>query len=252
MDAPILIAHRGYAKRFPENTLMSIEAALEAGAHHVEFDVQFTSDGVPVVLHDANLKRTTGTNKRIVKIESDKLNDIRVNEATTHPRKFANVGIPTLEAVVALFEKWPEARAFVEIKQEAIDTFGIEKIVKTLVKTCTPMIDRCTLIAYDALALRCGRAMGFNKIGWILKKYNDESMSTAARLNPDYLFYNYQKLPKKTTELWRGPWKWACYEIDQPKVALELAKLGVQYVETMAVAEMLKDPELRDRSSVVD
>ncbi len=252
MDAPIVIAHRGYAKRFPENTLIAIEAALEAGAHHVEFDIQFTGDGVPIVLHDANLKRTTGTNKRINKIESEQLSGIRVNEALSHPRKFADVGVPSLKSVVTLFEKWPQARAFVDIKQESIDAFGIEKIIKTLAKVCTPIIDRCILIAHDDLALRCGRAMGFEKIGWIFKKYNDESMSIAARLNPDYLFYNYQKLPKKTTELWRGPWKWAFYEVDQPKVAFELAKLGAQYVETMAVAEMLKNPELRDRSSVVD
>ncbi|MFC1749192.1 glycerophosphodiester phosphodiesterase family protein [Pseudomonadota bacterium] len=252
MDAPIVIAHRGYAKRFPENTLVSIEAALEAGAHHVEFDVQFTSDGVPVVLHDANLKRTTGTNKRIVRTEFSKLNDVLVNEAKLHPRKFANVGIPTLESVVALFKKWPNTRAFVEIKQESIDAFGIEKIIKTLVNTCAPIIKRCVLIAYDSLALRCGRAMGFDQIGWILKKYNDESLSTAARLNPDYLFCNYEKLPKKTSELWPGPWKWAFYEVTQPKIAFELAQLGAKYVETMAVAELLKDPDLRDRSSIVD
>ena len=184
--------------------------------------------------------------------ESVKLNDILVNEAKIHPKKFANVGIPTLESVVALFEKWPEARAFVEIKQESIDAFGIEKVIKTLVSTCASIIDRCILIAYDDLALRCGRAMGFNKIGWILKKYNDESMSTAAKLNPDYLFCNYEKLPKKTIGLWPGPWQWAFYEVTQPKVAFELAELGAKYVETMAVAEMLKNPELRDRSSIVD
>lgn len=252
MDAPIVIAHRGYAKRFPENTLVSIEAALEAGAHHVEFDVQFTLDGVPVVLHDANLKRTTGTNKRIVRTEFSKLDDVLVNEAKLHPRKFANVGIPTLESVVALFQKWPEARAFVEIKQESIDEFGIEKVIKTLVNTCAPIIKRCVLIAYDDLALRCGRAMGFDKIGWILKKYNEDHQSIAARLNPDYLFCNYEKLPKKTSELWPGPWQWAFYEVTQTKVAFELAQLGAKYVETMAVAELLKDPDLRDRSSIVD
>ncbi len=252
MDAPIVIAHRGYAKRFPENTLVSIEEALKAGARHVEFDVQLTSDGIPVVLHDANLKRTTGTNKRIMRMELTKLDGILVNEAKAHPKKFANVGIPTLEAVVKLFEQWPKARAFVEIKQESIDEFGIEKVIKTLLKTCAPILERSILIAYDDLALRCGRAMGFDKIGWILKKYNDEALSTAANLNPDYLFCNYEKLPKKTSELWPGPWQWVFYEVTQPKVAFELAELGAKYVETMAVAEMLKDPALRDRSSIVD
>ena len=252
MEPPILIAHRGYAKKFPENTLISILAALEAGAKCVEFDVQFTSDGIPVVLHDANLKRTTGTNKRIFKVELERLNDIVVNEAKLHPIKFANVGVPTLESVIQLLKLWPDCTPFIEIKQESIDTFGIEKVIKTLAECCTPIIDRCVLIGYDDLALRCSRAMGFKSIGWILKKYNDESRSKATYLAPDYLFYNHTKLPKKITSLWRGPWKWAFYEVTQTKVALELAELGANYIETMAIAEMLKSPKLKNRNCTVD
>ena len=243
MELPILIAHRGYAKRYPENTLVGIEAALKAGARCVEFDVQFTSDGVPVVLHDASLKRTTGVNKRIYKVESAQLDDIVVNEAIKHPIKFAGVGVPTLEAVIQLLEKWPKANAFIEIKQEAIDAFGIEKVIKTLANCCKPIINRCILIGYNDLALRCSRAMGFNQIGWVLKKYNDESKSIAAKLAPDFLFCNYTKLPKKTDSLWIGPWKWAFYEVDQPKIAYQLAELGASHIETMAVAEMLKKLE---------
>ena len=250
MEAPILIAHRGYAKRYPENTLIAIQAALEAGVSHVEFDVQITKDGVPVVLHDANLKRTTGTNKRIFTLNRDQLDGILVNEARLHPKKFANVGVPTLAEVVELFKLWPNAHAFVEIKQESLDTFGIEKVIKTLHHTCEPILNRCILIAYDPLSLRCGRAMGFKQIGWILTKYNDEALSTATGLAPDYLICNYTKIPKKATSLWPGPWKWAFYEVVQPKIAHELAALGAHYIETMAVAEMLKDKAILSRSKI--
>lgn len=252
MEAPILIAHRGYAKRYPENTLIAIRAALEAGVNHVEFDVQFTKDGVPVVLHDVSLKRTTGTNKRIFSLNYEQLDGILVNEAKIHPKKFAHVGVPSLAAVIELFRQWPRARALVEIKQESLDAFGIEKVMKTLLHTCTPILDRCILIAYDDLSLRCGRAMGFKKIGWILTKYNDEALSVATGLAPDYLICNYTKIPKGATALWRGPWKWAFYEVIQPKIAHELAALGAHYVETMAVAEMLKDKALLSRSQIVE
>lgn len=252
MEAPILIAHRGYAKRYPENTLIAIQAALEAGVNYIEFDVQFTKDGVPVLLHDANLKRTTGTNKRIFSLNHDQLDGILVNEAQLHPKKFANVGVPSLAAVIDLLRQWPKARALVEIKQETLDTFGIEKVIKTLHATCAPVIDRCILIAYDPLTLRCGRAMGFKKIGWILTKYNDEALSSATGLAPDYLICNYTKIPKGATALWPGPWKWAFYEVVQPKLAHELAALGAHFVETMAVTEMLKDKELLKRSQVVE
>ncbi len=252
MEAPILIAHRGYAKRYPENTLIAIQAALEAGVNYVEFDVQFTKDSVPVVLHDVSLKRTTGTNKRIFNLNHEQLDGILVNEAKIHPRKFARVGIPTLASVVELFSLWPNARALVEIKQETLDAFGIEKVMKILLQTCRPILDRCILIAYDELSLRCGRAMGFKKIGWILTKYNDESLSVATGLAPDYLICNHTKIPKLATSLWRGPWKCAFYEVVQPKVAHELAALGAHYVETMAVAEMLKDKALLSRCQTIE
>jgi len=223
---------------------------LQAGAKYIEFDVQFTKDAIPVVLHDANLKRTTGTNKRITSVEFAKVSELLVNEAKLHPKKFAHVGIPTLDSVVELFKQWPNSHAFVEIKQEAIDAFGIEKVIKTLAKICEPIIDRCTLIGYDNLALRCSRAMGFQSIGWILKKYNEESMIAATELAPDVLFCNHTKIPKNATSLWKGPWKWAFYEVTDARHAIELSDMGAAYVETMAIVEMMKSKRLQKHALV--
>lgn len=56
---PLVIAHRGYSSIAPENTLPSFERALAAGADMVELDYHHTRDGVPMVLHDYTLDRTT-------------------------------------------------------------------------------------------------------------------------------------------------------------------------------------------------
>ncbi len=56
---PEVIAHRGFSARAPENTLVSLEAALEAGAESVEFDLHTAACGTPVLFHDAMLGRTT-------------------------------------------------------------------------------------------------------------------------------------------------------------------------------------------------
>ncbi|MET0425163.1 MAG: glycerophosphodiester phosphodiesterase family protein [Actinoplanes sp.] len=53
------VAHRGYSAVAPENTLPAFAAAVLGGATHVEFDVRTTVDGVPVVIHDRTLERTT-------------------------------------------------------------------------------------------------------------------------------------------------------------------------------------------------
>jgi glycerophosphoryl diester phosphodiesterase len=56
---PQIVAHRGYRCCFPENTLEAIAGALALGAVAVELDVQFTQDGVPVLMHDFTVDRTT-------------------------------------------------------------------------------------------------------------------------------------------------------------------------------------------------
>jgi glycerophosphoryl diester phosphodiesterase len=58
-DVPAIVAHRGASSTHPENTLPAFRAAIELGAPFVEFDVRLSSDGVPVVIHDATLDRTT-------------------------------------------------------------------------------------------------------------------------------------------------------------------------------------------------
>jgi glycerophosphoryl diester phosphodiesterase len=58
-DLPIVVAHRGASVEQPENTLEAFEAAIDAGADAVEFDVRLTADGVAVVMHDPDVSRTT-------------------------------------------------------------------------------------------------------------------------------------------------------------------------------------------------
>ncbi|MGZ8899200.1 MAG: glycerophosphodiester phosphodiesterase [Limisphaerales bacterium] len=63
-DRPLVIAHRGYSMVAPENTLASFELALSAGADLVELDYYHSKDGIPVVIHDATLGRTTDASNR--------------------------------------------------------------------------------------------------------------------------------------------------------------------------------------------
>ncbi len=55
----VLTAHRGFSGKYPENTLPAFEAALDAGVEILEMDLHPTSDGVPVVIHDLTVDRTT-------------------------------------------------------------------------------------------------------------------------------------------------------------------------------------------------
>src|SRR5476651_1138413 len=62
-----VIAHRGDSRHAPENTMEAFALAVSAGADEIETDVRVTSDGVAVLCHDENLRRTTGADALVCK-----------------------------------------------------------------------------------------------------------------------------------------------------------------------------------------
>jgi glycerophosphoryl diester phosphodiesterase len=59
MHRPFLWAHRGASKNAPENTMAAFAAAVELGVDGLELDIHLSRDGIPVVIHDESLERTT-------------------------------------------------------------------------------------------------------------------------------------------------------------------------------------------------
>jgi glycerophosphoryl diester phosphodiesterase len=90
---PELIAHRGAAFDAPENSLQALELAIQQGADRLEFDVQLTRDGVPVLCHDSTTQRTTDQRLEIEFVTLAELQVARL--ANGEP-------IPTLEDVLRL------------------------------------------------------------------------------------------------------------------------------------------------------
>lgn len=73
-DDLIVVAHRGVVTDdIVENSIASLEATIARGYTHIEADLRCTKDGVPVVLHDENLKRTTGVDAKIGDLTLDEL-----------------------------------------------------------------------------------------------------------------------------------------------------------------------------------
>ena len=78
MSSPLIIGHRGASAVAPENTLAAFEAAIAAGADGIEFDVRFAGDGVPVVIHDETLWRTSRVRRRVAEMTSNELSKFDV------------------------------------------------------------------------------------------------------------------------------------------------------------------------------
>ncbi len=95
---PLLIAHRGACRRAPENTLAALDAAWRQGVRWVEVDVRLSTDGVPFLLHDATLERTTSGRGQAAAHAWDALRTLDAG-SWFHPR-FAGEPLPSLEATL--------------------------------------------------------------------------------------------------------------------------------------------------------
>ena len=73
------IAHRGANLLAPENTIEAFTAAVNLGFEYLETDVRASIDGVPFIMHDANLSRMTGENLDINSLTSDDIDSIKIN-----------------------------------------------------------------------------------------------------------------------------------------------------------------------------
>lgn len=89
-----LIAHRGFGKQFPENTMIAMKLATQLGATSLECDVQVSSDGIPIVIHDDTVDRTTNGSGKVV--EKTFL-ELRQLDAAKNFPYFSGEKIPSFE-----------------------------------------------------------------------------------------------------------------------------------------------------------
>lgn len=97
-----IIAHRGFSAIAPENTLAAFAAALEQGANSVEFDLQLSADGVPVVIHNPTLEKTTGTPGSVTDKTLKELKNL--DAGAWFAPKFAGEKIPTLSETLEILK----------------------------------------------------------------------------------------------------------------------------------------------------
>ncbi|MGE5624005.1 MAG: glycerophosphodiester phosphodiesterase family protein [Bacillota bacterium] len=235
---PTLVAHRGYPSRYPENTLLGIKAAVQAGARWFEFDVQLSKDHVPYLCHDDTLERTAGDRRSIFDLNSRELREIDVGERARFGARFTGTPPTPLMDLAEWLKEQPGARAFVEIKAESLEHFGHALVVKQVMGAVQPVLERCVIISFDAPCLKLARQLGAGPVGWALEDASPRTVKMAAEFKPEYLFVGDALFAEAHVAL-NGPWKWAVYQVQDPDYAVKLTEQGADLVETDAVGEML-------------
>jgi Glycerophosphoryl diester phosphodiesterase len=103
----MIVAHRGASATEAENTLAAFEAAIRAGADGVEFDIRMTSDGHAVVMHDADVSRTTGGSGLVRSMTLAEVKRLRIRTADG-----GTTDVPTLDETL----RYLSGRTFVDIE----------------------------------------------------------------------------------------------------------------------------------------
>ena len=242
---PAIVAHRGDAEHFPENTLPALEAAWRRGIAHVEFDVQVSADGVPFVIHDASLERTTRCAGDVRLTMSGQLDGVDAGEPARFGCTHAGTALPRLSAVAGLMAGLPDAHAFVEVKRASLVHHGRAHCIERVLAALAPVLDRCAVISFDADAVRLARTSGHVAIGWVLEGDPLQLRPVLEVMNPEYVFCDHRRLPAGRAPP-AGAWTWVSYEVADAALALDLAGRGVAMVESMAPVRLAAELAARD------
>lgn len=210
----MIVAHRGNAAEFRENSVQAIRSALELGVKWVEIDVQLSSDHVPMLSHDASLERLFGIKQHI-------------GDKTSYDLQ--SLGVTTLVHAVEAAKQY-RAELFVELKSDSLDRFGDRVIAET-----ARIASDHVLISFSLEAvLKARRAYGC-RIGWIVPNVDESTRKLCQSVDPDYLFCDQLLIPR-AMKLW--PAQWVAYEVESKVMADELAACGVTMFETKNVRAM--------------
>ena len=151
-ERPLIFAHRGASRVAPENTLAAFRQAVEIGADGIELDVQLSADGVPVVIHDTTVDRTTDGSGWVRDLTLAQLQEL---DAGGHAgAAFAGERIPTLEEVLA--EVGDRLLIDIELKYPTLETVSLEGQIIEVIRRLG-MQQRVWLSSFKPYALHTAR-----------------------------------------------------------------------------------------------
>lgn len=220
LQLPKVIGHRGAAAYSPENTLESFREARRRGATWVETDIKLTADGVPIVMHDESLKRTTGVDRLVAET----------------PRAELPPAVPTFEEAIACFGE-EGLGCNVEIKPCPGREAETGRAVVETLRRCWParlpepvlssFKDASLAAAYSA-APEFARALLIGQIG-------DDWRVRAEAVGAGGINTNGEKLTAvRAVEIRKAGYTLSVYTIDDGDVAKALVGMGVDCIITDA------------------
>ena len=178
------VAHRGLMSVAPENTIPAYRAARAAGFRYAETDVSFTSDGVPVLLHDASIDRTSDGTGNLASLTFEQVR--QYDFGSWFSPKFAGTQIPSFEEFI-VFCKRVGMHPYIELKSNGAYTQAqIESLVDMV--EAAGMKGKVTWISFNATYLGYVKNYdAYARLGFLLfDSITDANITTANGLKTEH------------------------------------------------------------------
>lgn len=245
MKAVLNIAHRGASGHAPENTMAAFERCIELGATAIETDVQMTSDGSLVLIHDESLARTAGSPKLVKDVTLEELR--RLDAGSWFDPAFRGERVPTLRELLELVKPY-SLLLNLELKNGVVPYPGLEEAVVEEIRRFG-MSDRVILSSFNHYSLvKCKRLAPEVRTGILYMEGLYEPWDYASRIGAEALHaYHYAVLPEWVAQAAERGIAYHPFTVNEPAEMRRLLAAGVSGIITDypdRLAELLKDAEV--------
>ena len=217
LGRPLVIAHRGASGLAPENSLAAFALAVELGADRIEINVRLARDGVPVVMHDATVDRTSDGGGRVSDLTWDELRRLRLRPKRGEDP--ALLGLPSLEQTL----EHARLPLCVELKSERHEPELARAVVALLAQA--NLLESAWIWSFDWRDLAAvGEHSSVVKRGALALRWpGEEAMRCAELLVP---FVGHQLLVRGRPARYEG-WPVVVWTVNRLWMARRLAAQGV-------------------------
>jgi len=170
----IITAHRGASGHAPENTMSSLKKAIEMGAEFCEIDVQETSDGVIILVHDKNYKRTCGVDKNVWETTYNETRELDCGR--WFGDTFIDEPVPRLDEIIDAARG--RIKLNIELKTNGHEKLLAEKVVELLLQK--NFLTEVIITSFDFTLIDKVKSLNpYIKSGYIFSKVGERDVFAA-------------------------------------------------------------------------
>jgi glycerophosphoryl diester phosphodiesterase len=222
----VVWGHRGAAAEFPENTLAGFRRALELGIEGIELDVHLSKDGVPVVIHDETVDRTTNGKGAVADLTAAELRELDAGDGEH---------VPTLAEVLDLVGD--QLHVDIEVKANAAGEAVLEEV--------RGRETRWLISSFDWDVLRYVRSVDEEAEIWVLALgATDDALETVEELGASALALWQRAIDEDIAQMLIEKsipfWPWTVNDPEQARQLLEWGAFGICTDEPAKLQEVLE------------